>query len=202
MLAHVQMSVEMTGTSPSCSPFQNLSRVFLLTLPRSLEERRRADEYLASGRIPQGTAIVLELGPILRFESRRVARRKGWYVLRVVFVLAVLGVLAVFHQAFLFNVRLGVPPDFAKRFLATTLVRFVAILHLIIAFLIAPIEAASAFNRVRVRSMLSKLLVTEISPRRIVWETFAACLMPGICIWLCLVPMAAIVIPGGALIQS
>jgi len=138
--------------------------------------------------------MTLELGPVLRFESRRVARRKGWYVLRIVFVLAVLSLLAVFHQAFLWNVRFGTPPAIVKQFLAPTLVSFLVLLHLIIAFLFAPIEAASAFSRARARPMLSNLLVTEMSPRRIVWETFAACLIPGIWLWLCLVPLAAIVI--------
>ena len=136
----------------------------------------------------------LELGPVLRYESRRVARRKGWYVLRAVFVLAVGSELAFFHEVFLWNVRFGTPPAVVKQFLAPTLASFLVTLHLIIAFLIAPIEAASAFNRVQIRPMLSILLVTQTSPRRIVWETFAACLIPATWLWLSSIPVVAIVI--------
>ncbi len=138
--------------------------------------------------------MALELGPVVRFESRRVVRRRGWYVLRVVFALAILGILGLCHWAFLDNVRHGAQPEFTKRFLAQPLVGFLVTLHLLIAFLIAPIEAASGFSRVRVRPMFSILLTTQMSARCIVWETFAACLIPAIWLWLCLVPLAAIVI--------
>jgi hypothetical protein len=138
--------------------------------------------------------MAFELGPVLRFESRRVARRKGWYALRISVALAALGIITLFHFAFVWNVRYGTSPARAKQFLMPTFVGFLVLLHLATAMLVAPVEAASAFSRSRVRPLYSILLVTEISARRIVWETFAACLMPVCWLWLSLIPIDAFAI--------
>jgi len=135
------------------------------------------------------------MGPVLRFETRRYAARKGWYACRVAFSLALLAFLGLFHYAFWFGVRNGVSPDMAKQFVAERLTSLLVVTHLIIAFLVAPIAAADAFSRERVRTMLPSLLVTELSSRRIVWETFAARLIPGLSVWLCLVPITVFLVP-------
>jgi len=136
-----------------------------------------------------------EMGPVLRFETRRYAGRKGWYAFRVAFSLALLAFLGLFHYAFWLTVRNGRPPATAKQFVAERLTSLLVVTHLIIAFLVAPIAAADAFSRERVRTMLPSLLVTELSARRIVWETFAARLIPGLSVWLCLVPITAFLVP-------
>ena len=60
----------------------------------------------------------LEMGPVLRFESRLVAGRKGSYALRVATGLALLVLLGLYHWAFGANVEQGESPTRAKAFLA------------------------------------------------------------------------------------
>jgi hypothetical protein len=116
--------------------------------------------------------MVVELGPVLRFESRQVARRKSWYVLRIVFVAAVMGLLALFQQALLLNVNRGTAESLARQVLTPAIVWNLIVFQQVIAFVIAPIDAAFAFSRIRIRPMLTTLLASGMSPRRIVvWET-------------------------------
>jgi hypothetical protein len=55
-----------------------------------------------------------EIGPVLRFETRLVARRKGYYALRMAFGLALLAPLAAYHWAFVMNLRQRIAPAMVK----------------------------------------------------------------------------------------
>ena len=131
-----------------------------------------------------------EIGPVLRFESRLVAGRKGGYALRVATGLVLGFLLGGYFWAFRFNLNQGASPAFAKRFLAGPYTQALCIINLTIALLFAPAAAADAFSRDRVRGMLASVLTTEISPWRIVLETYAARLIPGFTVWLSSIPIA------------
>ena len=131
-----------------------------------------------------------EIGPVLRFESRVVAGRKGGYALRVVTGLVLGFFLGAYFWAFRFNLDQGASPAFAKRFLAGPYTQALCIINLTIALLFAPAAAADAFSRDRVRGMLASVLTTEISTWRIVLETYAARLIPGFTVWLSSIPIA------------
>jgi ABC-type transport system involved in multi-copper enzyme maturation permease subunit len=139
--------------------------------------------------------MAIELGPILRFESRLVARRKSGYAVRMAFGLALLALLATYHWAFGENVQRGDSPSRVKDFLSGTITAALLGLHFVTALLIAPIAAADGFSRERIRTMMPTLLVTDLTVRRIVFETFAARLVPGIWLWLCLLPITLFTIP-------
>ena len=139
--------------------------------------------------------MAIELGPILRFESRLVARRKSGYALRMAFGLALLALLATYHWAFGVNVQRGDSPSHVKDFLNFMVTGILVCLHLVTALLIAPIAAADGFSRERIRTMMPTLLVTDLTASRIVVETFAARLLPGITLWLCLLPVTLFTIP-------
>ncbi len=139
--------------------------------------------------------MVFELGPVLRFETRQVARRRGTYALRVVLCLVLLAMLALYHWAFVNNLRHGITPREVRDLLSTLVTGVLGVLALIIALLIAPIAAADAFQRERLRIAAPTLLVTRLTCSRIVLETFAARLMPGLTLWLCLVPITAFAAP-------
>ena len=62
-----------------------------------------------------------------------------------------------------------------------------------IAFLLAPIPALSAFDRRRGKFMLPLLLATRLTPRQIVWQSFAASVVPALALWLCMVPFLALI---------
>ena len=130
-----------------------------------------------------------EIGPVLRFESRLVAGRKAGYALRVVTGLALACLLGLYFWAFRGNLKQGASPAFTKLFLAEPVTRALCIIHLTIALLFAPAAAADAFSRERVRGMLASVLTTELSPWRIVLETYAARLIPGFTIWLSSIPI-------------
>jgi hypothetical protein len=139
--------------------------------------------------------MAIELGPILHFESRLVARRKSGYAVRMAFGVALLALLATYHRAFGANVQRGDTPSHVKDFLSGTVTAALVGLHLITALLIAPIAAADGFSRQRIRSMMPTLLVTELTAPCIVLETFAARLVPGIWLWLCLLPITLFTVP-------
>ena len=54
----------------------------------------------------------LELGPVFRFETRRLVARKGWYFLRVLLVVVLAAMFSNAQVAFSSMVRSGLP---AKR---------------------------------------------------------------------------------------
>jgi ABC-type transport system involved in multi-copper enzyme maturation permease subunit len=139
--------------------------------------------------------MAIELGPILRFESRLVARRKSGYAVRMAFGVALLALLATYHWAFGVNVQRGDSPSRVKYFLNFMVTGALVSLHLVSALLIAPIAAADGFSRERIRTMMPTLLVTDLTASRIVVETFAARLLPGITLWLCLLPVTLFTIP-------
>ena len=130
-----------------------------------------------------------EIGPVLRFESRVVAGRKAGYALRVVTGLALAFLLVRIFWAFRLNVKQGATPAFTRSFLAEPYTRALGIIHLTIALLFAPAAAADGFSRERVRGMLASVLTTELSPWRIVLETYVARLIPGLTIWLSSIPI-------------
>ena len=130
-----------------------------------------------------------EIGPVLRFESRVVAGRKAGYALRVVTGLALAFLLGAYFWAFRLNLEQGASPAFTRSFLAEPHTRALCIIHLTIALLFAPAAAADAFSRERVRGMLASVLTTELSPWRIVLETYVARLIPGLTIWLSSIPI-------------
>jgi hypothetical protein len=130
-----------------------------------------------------------ELGPVLRFETRRVARRQGDYALRIVFCVAMMVMLGLYQWAFASNLQQLSTPARTKELLASTTAGFLAIVHIVIALVLAPIAAASAFPRLRVRTFMPTLLATPLSAWRIVVETVAARLFPVLSLWLCLVPL-------------
>jgi hypothetical protein len=107
--------------------------------------------------------------------------------------------LGVYFWAFRFNLNQGVSPAFAKRFLAGPNTQALCIINLTIALLFAPTAAANAFSRERVRGMLASVLTTELSPWRIVLETYAARIIPGITVWLSSIPIALFFSSGAVL---
>ena len=131
--------------------------------------------------------------------------KRGWslaqgaYAFRVAFCLVLLGMLGMYHWAFQSDLQQGSTPARTKELLANTTTGFLAVLHVVIALLIAPIAAAGAFNRERVRTMIPALLATPLSARRIALETFAARLIPGLSLWLCLIPITVFMVPWCAL---
>src|SRR5689334_7405994 len=112
----------------------------------------------------------LEIGPVLRFESRLVAGRRGSYALRVATGLALLVLLGLYQWAFGANVEQGESPTRAKAFLADTVALGLAWIHLVVALLVAPAGAASALSRDRLGGMLGTLLTTPLGSWRIVLE--------------------------------
>jgi hypothetical protein len=60
--------------------------------------------------------MAIELGPILRFESRLIAGRKSGYAVRMAFGLALLALLATYHWAFGENVQRGDSPSRVQDF--------------------------------------------------------------------------------------
>jgi hypothetical protein len=130
-----------------------------------------------------------EIGPVLRFESRVVAGRKAGYALRVVTGLVLACVLGLYFWAFRLNLGHGASPSFTKHFLEEPLTRALGIIHLTIALILAPAGAADAFSRDRERGMLGSVLTTDLSPWRIVLETYAARLIPGLTVWLSSIPI-------------
>ncbi len=130
-----------------------------------------------------------EIGPVLRFESRLVAGRRAGYALRVVTGLVLGFLLGGYFWAFQLNLKQGATPAFTKLFLAQPNMRALCIINLTIALILAPAGAADAFSRERVRGMLASVLTTELSPWRIVLETYAARLIPGVTIWLSSIPI-------------
>jgi ABC-type transport system involved in multi-copper enzyme maturation permease subunit len=98
-------------------------------------------------------------------------------------------VLGLYFWAFEWNVKQGASPGFARHFLARPLTLALSIINLAITLLFAPAAAADAFARERVRGMLASLLTTELTPWRIVLETYLARLVPGLTAWLCATPI-------------
>jgi hypothetical protein len=90
----------------------------------------------------------LELGPVLRFETRVVARRKGPYVFRVAFCLALAVLLAVGHRAVEMNLKQGASPATVRALISGKVASVLAVLHLVVALLVAPVAASDAFSDV------------------------------------------------------
>ncbi len=134
--------------------------------------------------------MVFELDPVLRHETRQVARRKASYVQRVAFCLALLALLGIYQEAYVTNLRNGSTPAEARDLLGRFMAESLAAIHLFIALVIAPIAGADAFQRERLRRAAPTLLATPLTSTRIVLETLAARLVPGLTLWLCLAPIA------------
>jgi hypothetical protein len=138
--------------------------------------------------------MAFELGPVLRHETRQVARRKTSYVLRVAACLALLAFLGIYQEALVMNLQHGSTPAEARALLGRFLAESLAAIHLIIALVIAPIAGTDAFQRERLRSVAPTLLATQLSSARIVLDTLAARLVPGLTLWLCLAPIAVFMV--------
>jgi hypothetical protein len=138
--------------------------------------------------------MVFELGPVLRHETRQVARRKVSYVQRVAFCLALLALLGIYQEAFNTNLRNGGTPAQARVLLGRFMAESLAAIHLFIALIIAPLAGADAFQRERLRRAAPTLLMTPLTPTRIVLETLAARLVPGLTLWLCLAPITLFIV--------
>jgi ABC-type transport system involved in multi-copper enzyme maturation permease subunit len=65
---------------------------------------------------------------------------------------------------------------------------------LVLAFVIAPLAALGSLNVNRCKDMFALLLITRLSGREVVWQSFAAALVPGVAIWLCTLPVAAFLV--------
>ena len=103
----------------------------------------------------------IDLGPILRFETRLIAGRREWYRLRMALGIVLLGLLAMYHWAFGINVQQGDSPLRSQRFCRNSHERLIG-LHFVAALLIAPIAAADAFSRERIRHDDADALVTNL----------------------------------------
>ena len=120
----------------------------------------------------------------IRIQARRAAKERvrGADGLRP----RALCILATYHWAFGVNVQRGDSPSRVKDFLNFMVTGALGFFAPRQCALIAPIAAADGFSRERIRTMMPTLLVTDLTASRIVVETFAARLLPGITLWLCL----------------
>ena len=133
----------------------------------------------------------LELGPIFRFETRRLVGQRAWYLVRILLLLVLGGLFASAQAAYSSvigsrhseRVALSLVSDFHSGLFAA--------LSLVLAFGIAPLAAVATFSGNRGKYMLSLLLVTRLSGREVVWQSFAAGLVPGVTMWLCMLPFAS-----------
>ena len=131
-------------------------------------------------------------GPVLRFETRRLAGWKGWYASRVVLVVVLAFLLERLNSSYTTMVAYGTKPGAARSFLAMSGSSLFAGIGLALAFVIAPIAAFGSLSRRRGNEMLRLLMVTPLSGRRIIWQSFVACMIPGLSLWLCMSPFAAL----------
>ena len=101
----------------------------------------------------------IELGPILRFESRLVARRKSGYALRIAtgFALWRCSRLTTGHLRRMYSV--ANPHRACKTSFSATITAGLVGLHFLVRILIAPIAAADGFSRKHIRTMMPSLLV-------------------------------------------
>jgi hypothetical protein len=138
--------------------------------------------------------MTLEPGPVLRFETRSAVGRNAWYILRVAIVVFLAVWLLLMQRTYLHLMDLSGFAGGAQLFAVTSYSGMSVAVGFVIVFLLAPIPALNTFSRRRGKYMLPLLLVSRLSGRQIVWQSFAACMVPGVSLWLCTVPFSAFLI--------
>ena len=136
----------------------------------------------------------LEPGPILRAETRRLAGRRGSYAVRVLLIVIVGSYLVLTQQVYSQFRNLGISSGNARDLAVTSYSSLIAGIGILTAFLVAPIPALGAFSRRRGKHMLPLVLVTRLTPREIIWQSFAACMIPGVFLLLCMLPFFAFLV--------
>ncbi len=136
----------------------------------------------------------LEPGPVFRYETRRLAGRRGPYAFRIVLTLILAAYSAVTQELFSRFVDMGLPAGYAHRLAVTSYSGIITGVGILTAFLVAPIPALSTFNRQRGKFMLPLLLVTRLTAREIVWQSFAAGMIPGLFLLVCMLPFFAFLV--------
>ncbi len=131
-----------------------------------------------------------DTGPVFCVEARRLAAHRVWYLLRILLVVIAGALIGLAQQAYLQALGFGMPLRLIVNMTANWFSYFFAAIGLVLAFLIAPLGAVGAFDARRGKHMLPLLLVTRLSGREIVWQTFAAGLVPGVMLWMCMLPIA------------
>ncbi len=136
----------------------------------------------------------LEPGPVFRAETRRGAGRRGSYAVRGLLIV-ILGVyLALTQQVFSQFRNLGLSSGYAHDLAVKSYSGLIAGIGILTAFLVAPIPALGTFSRRRGKYMLPLVLVTRLTPREIIWQSFAACMIPGSFLLLCMLPFFAFLV--------
>ncbi len=131
-----------------------------------------------------------DVGPVFRVEARRLVSHRVWYLLRILVLAAAAGFTWVAHRTYLYSLDIGVPRRLIASMTSDWYSDFFAAVGLVLAFLIAPLAAVGAFDARRGKYMLPLLLVTRLEGREIIWQAFAAALVPGLMLWTCLLPFA------------
>ena len=131
-----------------------------------------------------------EVGPVFRVEARRLVSRRAWYLLRILVLVVVGGFTWVAHKSFLNLLEIGMPRRLIVNMTSDWYSYCFPAVGLVLAFLIAPLGAVGAFDARRGKYMLPLLLVTRLSGREIIWQSFAAGLVPGLMLWLSTLPLA------------
>jgi hypothetical protein len=135
-----------------------------------------------------------ELGPIFRFETRRLVARTAWYFLRVLLVIILTALFVNAQALYSSMVSFGQSSWAALSLVADFCSGLYGATGLVLAFVIAPLAAVGSFNGSRGKHMLPLLLVTRLSGRQVVWQSFAAGLVPGATMWLCMLPFASFLV--------
>jgi ABC-type transport system involved in multi-copper enzyme maturation permease subunit len=136
----------------------------------------------------------LEPGPVFRYETRRLAGRRGSYAFRVALTMILAANFVLAQELFSRFAEFGYPVGDAHRLAVTSYSGIIAAVGILAAFLVAPIPALSTFSRRRGKFMLPLLLVTRLSAREIIWQSFAACMIPGLFLLVCMFPFVAFLV--------
>jgi hypothetical protein len=130
---------------------------------------------------------------MLRFETRRAVGSRGWYFVRAALVLLVAIWLLAAHSTYETLDQMTGSRGLAQREFVAGFCAISAGFSLLIAFLLAPIPALSAFNHRRGKHMLPLLLATGLSGRQIIWQSFAAYMIAAVSLWLYMLPFVVVV---------
>jgi ABC-type transport system involved in multi-copper enzyme maturation permease subunit len=136
----------------------------------------------------------IELGPVFRLRARRLVSRKAWYLLRVLLAVNLAALFISGQVAYSSMVRFAYSHSAAFSYVAGGVSSNYGVLSLFMAFAIAPLAAVGSFTGSRGKYMLTHLLSTPLSGREIVWQSFAAGLVPGVTMWLCSLPFVSFLV--------
>src|SRR5277367_414730 len=107
----------------------------------------------------------LELGPIFRFETRRLVAKRAWYLVRILLLIVLAGQLASVYAVYSSWVSLDSRPGDRFFVVADYSCGLYGAFSLFVAFAIAPLAAVASLSGSRGKYMLPLLLVTRLSGR-------------------------------------